>query len=413
MEGHTILLFAGTTEGRALFETLDAAGIATDLSVATEYGKELAAPACRHGRILTGRLAQPEMENLLHRCPYDVVVDATHPYAVEVTKNIQGACAAAGVPYLRLLRKEDTKNMPACSVFCADISQAVHYLSGCKGNILSTVGSKELAALAQIPDYARRVFPRILPLASALDACRAMGFPSKNLICMQGPFSYEMNLAMLRQYDCRYLLTKNSGPAGGFLEKCRAAQEAGAQLVVVERPAEQGLSFLQMLRELERWFGVRLVPPPQRHTHFPLFLPTQGKTALVVGGGTVGARRAATLCRFCWQVRVVSPAVDDAVLALWREGALQWAQKRFDPSDLDGVALVVAATNDRRVNALVGALAREKEILVSVADCRAECTFYFPAIAEQDTVVAGIGGDGESHQTVARAAKTIREALRQ
>ena len=101
-----ILLFGGTTEGRLLAERLVGMGHQVTVSVATELGAEiLQGQFC--GPVLTGRMDLEAMAKLLPS--YDLCVDATHPYAVKVTKQLQAACAAAGVPLRRLLRKESAR----------------------------------------------------------------------------------------------------------------------------------------------------------------------------------------------------------------------------------------------------------------------------------------------------------------
>lgn len=64
---------------------------------------------------------------------------------------------------------------------------------------------------------------------------------------MQGPFSYALNRALMEQFTIRFLVTKDGGAAGGFEEKARAAQDTGAQLIVIRRPAEQGETAEQIL----------------------------------------------------------------------------------------------------------------------------------------------------------------------
>ena len=98
-----ILLFGGTTEGRVLAQKLLALGHAVTVSVATALGAEMLGDFPKD-HILTGRLEQPA---IARRLPdYALCIDATHPYAVEVTKNIQAACEATGTPLRRLLRQE-------------------------------------------------------------------------------------------------------------------------------------------------------------------------------------------------------------------------------------------------------------------------------------------------------------------
>ena len=70
---------------------------------------------------------------------------------------------------------------------------------------------------------------------------------------MQGPFSAEMNEAVLKEFNCRFLVTKDGGRAGGFEEKLEAARRAGAQTVVIRRPADQGMSLEQVKNEVKEW----------------------------------------------------------------------------------------------------------------------------------------------------------------
>ena len=170
-------------------------------------------------------------------------MDATHPYAVDATKNIRAACAAAGVEYHRLLREESP--LPAGSMVFATAAHAAAFLAGCSGNVLLATGAKELAAFAALGP--ERLFPRVLPTREGIAACEAAGIPHRNIIAMQGPFSYALNCALMEQFSIRYLVTKDGGAVGGFAEKAQAAQNTGAQLIVVRRPAENGQTAAQIL----------------------------------------------------------------------------------------------------------------------------------------------------------------------
>ena len=100
----------------------------------------------------------------------------------------------------------------------------MEFLEGTKGNILLTTGSKELGKFTALTDGGERIYARVLSLPSVMETCKGYGFEGKHLIGMQGPFSMELNAAMLRQYDCRYLVTKDTGKAGGFQEKIAAGR---------------------------------------------------------------------------------------------------------------------------------------------------------------------------------------------
>lgn len=179
--------------------------------------------------------------------PFTHVVDATHPYAVEVTANIRAAAEAVGLPLLRLVRRSDRED--GCRRV-KTMAEAADLLEELPGNVLLTTGSKELDAFAR-PGLAERCCPRVLPMADSLDRCLKLGFPPKNIICMQGPFSRELNVALLKQYHIKTLVTKDTGGYGGFREKAEAAREAGCALLVVERPqAEDGLTLEECKAQL-------------------------------------------------------------------------------------------------------------------------------------------------------------------
>lgn len=242
-----ILIFGGTTEGRLLAQRLSGTGNRVTVSVATPLGAE-ELKGISGVTVLVGRRDREEMAALL--AGFDRCVDATHPYAVEASGNIRAACEAAGVPLRRLLREESG----AVSALWADsAAQAARLLLGTKGNILLTTGAKELANFGALP--AERLFPRILPVVESILACQKLGIPTRNIIAMHGPFSRELNEAVIRQYNIRYLVTKDGGTAGGFLEKAAAAQAAGAELVVIRRPREQGEDLdavLEWLRDVSQ-----------------------------------------------------------------------------------------------------------------------------------------------------------------
>ena len=253
-----ICIFAGTTEGRALCKLLTENGIRVYACVATEYGEAVLEP----NKLLTissGRLTEDEMEALLRQKQFDCVVDATHPYASVVTENIKTACDAVGTEYLRLLREES--RLPETCVYAENAKEAVKLLEHMPGNILLTTGSKELGVFSSLPDFSERVYARVLPLDESLRACEEAGLPKSHIFAIQGPFSPEMNLAMLRFCNASILVTKEAGSKGGFPEKVKAAQEAGAKLLVIGRPAQKkGMDFAGIVGSFSKRYGFRLRP---------------------------------------------------------------------------------------------------------------------------------------------------------
>lgn len=247
-----ILIFGGTTEGRLLAEYCHQQEIEAYVSVVSGYGADLL-PESEYLHVLSGRMAGEAMEGFMKRASIRAVFDATHPYAAEATRNIKEACSRAGVSYLRITREPAAAENPGGDsgkgsaaafasqvVYVHSVEEAVCYLKDREGDILVTTGSKELAAYTALPGYEERLYVRVLPSCAAISACEDIGIRGKRIIAMQGPFSEEMNRAMIRQLGVRYLVTKEAGTAGGFLEKLSAAEALSVTAVVIGRPLEEG-----------------------------------------------------------------------------------------------------------------------------------------------------------------------------
>lgn len=255
---YNICVFAGTTEGRELIEFLSTRSVRVTACVATEYGSTLL-PESENLQVSARRLPVDEIRQMLSADRFDLVIDATHPYAQSITKSIEAACSATDTEYLRLLRAGS--QLQADTVCVADTSSAVEFLQNTSGSILLTTGSKELPAYAALKNFSERVYARVLPMDASLTACRDAGLKPAHILAMQGPFSEEMNLAMLRFTNAAWLVTKDGGAAGGFEEKASAAQKAGAKLLVIGRPEQrEGISLSDTIRLLCEKYGFQRKP---------------------------------------------------------------------------------------------------------------------------------------------------------
>ncbi|MBQ9032292.1 MAG: precorrin-6A reductase [Parasporobacterium sp.] len=253
-----ICIFAGTTEGRMLAEFLRGQPVSAVICVATEYGGELVKSG-GNLTVLSGRLPVDRMKELFDREAFDLVIDATHPYASSITRSICEVCDSRKIRRLRLLREESGAGQEA--VFVRDVKEAVSFLNRTRGNILLTTGSKELREFQEITGFADRVYARVLPLESSLRSCEEAGLQGAHIIAMQGPFSEELNTAMLRQFRISFLVTKDGGSAGGFPEKAEAARKSAVRLVVIGRPLkETGSSYQEVIDLLCREYDCRRVP---------------------------------------------------------------------------------------------------------------------------------------------------------
>lgn len=244
MDSIKILLFAGTTEGRELGLFLQQQKIEVTIYVATSYGQELL--ESMKEKVVLKRLEQEEIKEILREQQYDLVVDATHPFATLITDYIKQACAQTSTAYMRITRaSREMKNIVRVDA----IEEAVVYLQEKEGNILVTTGSKVLEPFTKLSRYKERIYIRLLPIGEQIEKCRLLGFPSAHLIAMQGPFSQEMNECFLSHAEARYLITKESGDLGGVEEKIKACEKKGVQVIMINRPKEEKGYLLEEAKE--------------------------------------------------------------------------------------------------------------------------------------------------------------------
>ena len=245
-----ILIFSGTTEGRRLSEGLSEAGIFHVVAVATGYGEEVMRRKDSR-QVVVGRMDKKEMTGFIRDKGFEIVIDATHPYANIATANIRAACEAGGAEYIRVLRDAAEGDGEGILHLFSDPAGCREALKRTEGNILLTTGIKELKVFAEEESLRERLYVRILPSMESLKSCEKAGLSGHQIIAMQGPFSVEMNKALIRQWRIDCLVAKDSGSAGGFSEKRRACAEMKIPFFVIKRPErEEGITVEEALLRL-------------------------------------------------------------------------------------------------------------------------------------------------------------------
>lgn len=255
-----VLIYGGTTEGRRLAEKLAEEGIPSLVLVATEYGEQMMVPGEKSGRIQVrqGRLTAAEMAALYEREQPAVIVDATHPYAEAVKKNIRESREDfRQIPYYRVCRNPEVPEEREDARYFDTTEGCVRALRSAAGNILLTTGSKTLSEFCRWPDLRERLYVRVLPSVESLEICRKQGIRGDRIIAMQGPFSEEMNRQMLKETRSEILVMKESGRTGGEAARIQAAEKAGATCFIIRRPraAEEGLSLEGVFSEIRERFS--------------------------------------------------------------------------------------------------------------------------------------------------------------
>ncbi|WP_326909650.1 precorrin-6A reductase [Sedimentibacter sp. MB31-C6] len=243
MKNPRICIFGGTTEGRLFAKYLSQINLKADLFITTNYGQQFI-ENIKNIRIYQRRIDDKEMIYLFSNNKYDYVVDATHPFARIVTENLIKSTTYCNINYFRIIRESAEYNNNY--IYFDELIEIINYLNNCSGNILLTTGSKDLDEFTKIMNYEDRIFVRILPMESSLKRCIDLGYKNKNIICMQGPFTEEMNSALINGLDIKYLVTKESSNTGGFNEKVQACINSRTKCLVIRKPHEEGMTLKEI-----------------------------------------------------------------------------------------------------------------------------------------------------------------------
>jgi len=249
-----IFMLAGTSDARDLALALQRAGYAVTATVVTESAaSSLADVGLPH---LIGRLTAEEMATIMTEQGYQLVVDASHPFAEEASKNAMAAAEQAKIPYIRYERAHEHYAHPLITVV-KDYEEAAQLAAEKRGVIMLTTGSKTLATFTRVLQGLEntRIIARMLPRLDNMEKCEALGVAQRDIVAIQGPFSKELNEALFRQYGVTLMITKESGKVGSVDEKLEAALACQIETILIARPniqyGQQYSTFEEVLQAVE------------------------------------------------------------------------------------------------------------------------------------------------------------------
>ena len=229
-----ILLLGGTSETAPLALALAEAGHKVLVSTATDIRLNTGEhPAVRRR---SGRLDEPGLAALLRSEEVAVIVDATHPYAVDVRGTARRVAAQLQLRYLAFIRPSGLQGDEDV-IHALSHDKAAHLAFGLGRPVLLTTGSRNLAPYAHAARLAGQpLVARVLDDPDSLAASRRAGLDERAVVSGRGPFSVAQNRELIRRFGIGVLVTKDSGAPGGLAAKLEAAAQERCQVVVVDRP---------------------------------------------------------------------------------------------------------------------------------------------------------------------------------
>lgn len=236
--GKTVLLLSGTNEGPPLARALAAAGFRVHATVTRpEACASLFGDMGDAITVEARGFTEESLAEFLRGGGADVVLDATHPFAVRITRIARATCERLGARYVRFERPDWAP--PAGTHFVDSFVEAAGRLPALGKRAMLTIGAKQLKHFAGL--HASVVmFARVLPSPVSVQQALDAGFAPDRILGLRPPFSQAFNRAIFEEYAVDVLVTKASGIEGGVREKVLAAGELGMAVLMIRRPEEEG-----------------------------------------------------------------------------------------------------------------------------------------------------------------------------
>ncbi|MGO5073518.1 cobalt-precorrin-6A reductase [Clostridium sporogenes] len=230
-----IALILGTSEGREILSLLNKFTDDILISTATAYGGEIL-KTYKYKKLNTKPLDKEELLNMLKENQVNILIDASHPYALEVTKNAREVSKDLNIEYVRYERPSSAEEFRENKkvVFLEEYKDLNEALKNIKGNILNTSGSRNMDKILDLK-LENRIIHRVLPSVKVLEDCFNLGVKVEDIMAIKGPISKELNKAFIKDYDAKALILKDSGPQGGTKEKILACLECDIYALVIRR----------------------------------------------------------------------------------------------------------------------------------------------------------------------------------
>jgi len=223
-------IIGGTKDSRCFLKSLIEFRENILVTTISEYGKKLLDEY--NLKVIVKAMEENEMLEFVETHNVKRIFDFTHPYAINVSKNAMKVSKYKNIEYYRFNRK--TYEYDNCIEFNR-IEELVEFVSNLNGNILSTLGSNSVKKFENLKNL-KSIYFRVLPTVNAIQKVENIGVLAKNIIGIQGPFTKDFNCAIYKDYNIKYLITKESGDIGGEKEKIESALKNNIKVVILKKP---------------------------------------------------------------------------------------------------------------------------------------------------------------------------------
>lgn len=251
-------LIVGTSEGKNILSGLNEFTENIFISTATAYGAELLKDY-KYKIFNNEPLDLVGLMQVISLHDIKILIDASHPYALEITKNAMEACKNCGIKYVRYERPsvsekfKENKNV----IVVEDYDSLYTQLTKVEGNILNTTGSRNIDKILSF-NLNNRIIHRVLPSVKVLEEILELGIRVEDIVAMKGPVGYELNCGFIKEYKAKAILMKDSGVQGGTYEKIKAAIDNNIPAFIIGRkPMEYSEVFYSEIELIKYISGLK------------------------------------------------------------------------------------------------------------------------------------------------------------
>jgi precorrin-6A/cobalt-precorrin-6A reductase len=248
-----IIVMAGTSDANQIIRDLKNRSMDIQIIATTVTATgALLARGSGADKVISKPLNSEELIEVIQKEKVDLLVDATHPYAVEATINAIKSSESENISYIRFERNKTILKSSNLIYHVSSFREGAELLSNLVGGKVFHLAG--VSTIKYIMEFIKpeRVVARVLPLTYSINKCQELGLPPENIIAMQGTYTKDFNLSMMKEYNVDAIITKDSGVSGGTPEKIGAALEMGIPVIMVDRPEIPELGKEIVLKSVEK-----------------------------------------------------------------------------------------------------------------------------------------------------------------
>jgi precorrin-6A/cobalt-precorrin-6A reductase len=237
-----IWVMAGTGDSKKIIDKLKKYNLNPLITLATPLGEKSFKD---YLNVTTQKMSFIDMVNFIKNKSIKLIIDVTHPFAYEVSKNAMKAAEKVKIKYIRYEREQLKADY---RIIYNDYNRVAEKLKKSKGNILLTIGVKNLNYFSELKK--ERLYVKILPVKYSFNECIKHNILENNIIGLKGIISIRLLRAIIKEYKIEHLVMKDSGKEGGADIKLKACKKEGIRPYIIKRDVIEYPEIYQNINKL-------------------------------------------------------------------------------------------------------------------------------------------------------------------